>query len=539
MIRPASRAAVALFAALSIAAACGRSPATSAPAPVAAPAPAASAVPPGSTGSTRDSTAAPATVPADTANVSSDDVKKAALEVFGDSAAPIVEEVVEAEEPTWDLDVRPYETQERVAHYVKMFSGPAKDRFAARLERGSQYEPMLRAKLRAAGLPEDMVYLALIESGYDPHAYSRAAAVGMWQIMTATGKGVGLRIDWWVDERRDPIRSTDAAIRFLRYLNDQFGSLYLAAAAYNGGPTRVARGLTRHADDMGGATGEDRFFALAETDFLRAETRNYVPQLIAAALVAKEPERYGLNYRRLPEYAFDSVRVPATTPLAAVATATQVPLAKIVELNPHVLRGVTPPKIPFTVRVPVGAAAGFDSSFAALPENERKAFTRITSKKGETLVTLARRAKVTTKQLGWYNQKIAVARKSGRVVAGQTILVPSAQVVAGARDVPNPAIEIYGSSRRAVYHTVKRGETLSGIAKRYKTTTGTIMRLNGLRKSVIIPGQRLVVKGSAAPARRAAGRNSARKRPAATTTKKAATGTRGSGTVKSAPKRGS
>ena len=539
MIRPASRAAVALLAALSVVAACGRSPVSSAPAPVAAPASDVSAVPAGSTGSTRDSTAAPASVPADTANVSSDDVKKAALEVFGDSAAPIVEEVVEAEEPTWDLDVRPYETQERVAHYVKMFSGPAKDRFAARLERGSQYEPMLRAKLSAAGLPEDMVYLALIESGYDPHAYSRAAAVGMWQIMTATGKGVGLRIDWWVDERRDPIRSTDAAIRFLRYLNDQFGSLYLAAAAYNGGPTRVARGLTRHADDMGGATGEDRFFALAETDFLRAETRNYVPQLIAAALVAKEPERYGLNYRRLPEYAFDSVRVPATTPLAAVATATRVPLAKIVELNPHVLRGVTPPKIPFTVRVPVGASAGFDSAFAALPESERKAFTRITSRKGETLVTLARRAKVTTKQLGWYNQKIAVARKSGRVVAGQTILVPSAQVVAGARDVPNPAIEIYGSSRRAVYHTVKRGETLSGIAKRYRTTTGTIMRLNGLRKSVIIPGQRLVVKGSAAPARRATGRSLARKRPAATTTKKAASGTRGSGSVKSAPKRGS
>jgi membrane-bound lytic murein transglycosylase D len=298
-----------------------------------------------------------------------------------------------------------------------MFSGEARDRFTSRIERGSQYEPMMRAKLHAAGLPEDFVYLALIESGYDPHAYSRAAAVGIWQLMTGTARGVGLRVDWWVDERRDPVRSTDAAIRFLRYLNDQFGSLYLAAAAYNGGPGRVSRGLTKYADDLEGTTGEDRFFALAETDYLRAETRNYVPQLIAAALVAKEPARYGLTLHALPPYAFDTVTVPASTPLAAVARATGVPLARIVELNPHILRGATPPKTSFTVRVPTGAAIGFDSSFAALPITERTAYSRLVSKKGETVASLARRAKVSTRQIGWYNPKLEVARKSGRVVA--------------------------------------------------------------------------------------------------------------------------
>ena len=503
----------AAFAALALAA-CAR---TAPPVTTPAPAPAAdtetttatAAVTPRST-----NRAEPAT-PADSGKVSGDDVKQTALDVFGDSAAPPVATdsgAAEEEEPRWDMDVRSYETQERVAHYVRLFGGEARDRIESRLERGSQYEPMMRAKLHAAGLPEDLVYLALIESGYDPHAYSRAAAVGMWQLMTGTARGVGLRVDWWVDERRDPVRSTDAAIRFLRYLNEQFGSLYLAAAAYNGGPGRVSRGLTKYADDLEGASGEDRFFALAETDYLRAETRNYVPQLIAAALVAKEPERYGLNIRKLPAYAYDTVTVPASTPLAAVAKATGVPLLRVVELNPHVLRGVTPPKVRFTVRVPVGAATGFDSAFAGLGDDDRKAFTKLVSKKGETLPTFARRASTTTRAIQWYNPKLEIARKSGRLVAGQTILVPTAAVVAGARDVPDPSLEIYGSSRRAVYHTVKRGETLGGIAKRYGTTTKTVMRLNGLRKSTIIIGQRLLVKGSAPSKARPAKRGTASKR---------------------------
>ena len=482
------------------AAACQHPAPTTAPAPRRTPTVSADSTTPHAVAkadTTKPSTSATAPSPAtkpDTANVSSAEVSKTALQVFGDSATPpaaVVDSVV-AGAP--GLDVRPYETQERVAFYVKMFSGPARERIVSRLEQGSRYEPMMRAKLHAAGLPEDLVYLALIESGYNPDAYSKAAAVGMWQLMTGTAQGSGLRVDWWVDERRDPVRSTDAAIRFLRYLNDQFGSLYLAAAAYNGGPGRVARGLERYADDLQGTTGEDRFFALAEKDYLRAETRNYVPQLIAAALIAKEPARYGMTLRTLPPFVYDTVVVPASTPMAAIAHAVGVPVSHIVELNPQVLRGVTPPKTPFTVRVPVGAAATFDSSFAALSAAERTAYTRVISKKGDTRVTLARRGHITSTQLAWYNPKLEVAKKSGRVVAGQAVLIPSEAVVDAAREVPDPSIEIYGSSRAAVYHTVKSGETLGGIAKHYKTTTKTVMRLNGLRKSIIIPGQRLVVR---------------------------------------------
>jgi membrane-bound lytic murein transglycosylase D len=445
----------------------------------------------------------------DTVHVSRAEVVGQAASVFGDTltkdstsqvtmAADTAKTPAESAAVTWDIDVRSYETQSRVARFVALFAGESRDHFTEQVERGTRYEPMIRAKLRAAGLPEDMTYLALIESGYSPHAYSRAAAVGMWQLMTSTARGAGLRVDWWVDERRDPVRSTDAAIRFLRYLKDQFGSLYLAAAAYNGGPGRISRGLTRYADDLEGRSGDDLFFALADKDYLRDETKNYVPQLIAAALVAKEPTRYGLRITPLDPYVYDTVRVGPSTPLAAVAKACSTSVGAIVDLNPFVLRGMTPPGDSLTVRVPVGHATGFDSAFAALPKGERTAYTRVVSKKGETMVSIAHGAGITSKELEWYNPK-APKSKTGRLPLGTTILVPTSGTLAGALDVPDPSIERYGTGG---VHIVKRGESLGLIAKHYHTTVAALMRLNGLRKSTILPGQALVVSGTRPVSRR-------------------------------------
>ena len=422
---------------------------------------------------------------ADSVELSPTEVAEEAADVFGDSLAS-------AEAPSWDIDVRSFETHARVEHYVRVFTGGARGRFEERLSRGTRYEPMIRAKFRAAGLPEDMYYLALVESGYNPHAYSRAAAVGMWQFMTGTAKGVGLRVDWWVDERRDPVRSTDGAIRFLKHLNEQFGSMYLAAAAYNGGPSRVSRGLSRYAEDLEGVEGDEAFFALSEKDHFKGETREYVPQLIAAALIAKEPAKYGVRIETRPPFAYDSVRVGPATPLAAVAKAVGAPLDSIVELNSMILRGVTPPTGSYTLRVPLGTAAGFDSAYAALDSADRRAFRKVTSKKGETLVTIARRHDLTSRQLGWYNPMLRKSKKTGALVPGQVVLVPSHAVVLAARDIPDPKVERYPTSR--IVHVVRKGETLSHIARRYGTTVKEIQRLNGMRKSIILPGQELLVR---------------------------------------------
>jgi membrane-bound lytic murein transglycosylase D len=439
--------------------------------------------------------------------VSESEVTRRAVEVFGDSmahqpaardTAPVIEAEAgvetEAEEvPTWDIDVASYETHARVERYVRLFSGSARERIVKHLEAGSRYEPMIRAKFREGGLPEDMYYLALVESGYNPHAYSRAAAVGMWQFMVSTARGMGMRVDWWVDERRDPVRSTAGAVRFLRGLRAQFGSLYLAAAAYNGGPGRVARGLSRY--DLDGATGDDRFFALAEKGYLHRETREYVPQLIAAALIAKDPTRYGIKLYALPPFVYDSVRVPPQTPLAAVAMAAGTSVEAIKDLNPHVLRGMTPPGKPIQVRVPHGTAVDFDSAFAALDESHRIAVRRVVVKKGESLTTIARRAGITVKALTAYNPALARARTK-RAVPGQLLLVPTPATAAAARSVPDPVRERHPrASGRARIHTVRQGENLSSIAQRYGTTTGSLMRLNRLKRPVIFPGQTLVVSG--------------------------------------------
>lgn len=426
----------------------------------------------------------------------------------------------------FDMDVVSYATDEVVSRYVAQFSGPARQRFAERLRRGTRYEPMIRGRLAAAGLPEDLYYLALVESGFEPHAYSRAAAVGLWQFMTTTAKAVGMRVDWWIDERRDPVRATDGAVRHLRGLRREFdGSLYLAAAAYNGGSGRVSRGLAQHASALDGVSGDDRFFALAETGYLRDETRFYVPQIIAAALVAKSPTVYGIEVEPLPPFAYDSVLAEGGTPLAAVAEASGSTVAELHDLNGHILRGALPPGDAMHVRVPAGRGDGAAERLAALPAARRTGFTRVTTEENGRLSAIAAAHGLTEAQVAAYNPGIRRNRR-GLLVGGQRVLVPAAAVVAAALSVPDPSIERYGTSPAAPAApaaraaaaapapraaraprtvTVAAGDVLGRIARRHGLTVAELRRLNGLKSDVIRPGQVLVVQAGAAPARKAAG----------------------------------
>ena len=398
---------------------------------------------------------------------------------------------------TWDIDVRSYETHERVAQYVTIFTGRAREYMERSMSRGTRFDAMLRRKFRESGLPEDMTYLALIESSYSPHAYSRAAAVGMWQFMAPTARGIGMRVDWWVDERRDPMRSTDGAIDFLTDLHDAYGSWYLAAAAYNGGPGRVSRGLKRFSDEMDGSEGEDRFFALAEQRYLPSETKAYVPKLIAAAMIAKEPMRYGLHVDTLPPFVYDSVNVTGGTALAAIAKASGATLDDIRDLNPHFLRGVTPPGETSEVRIPTGASAAFELAMKAMPASERLGWREQRIASTRTLQAIANDAGIPVRSIRWLNPKLSVDRR-GRVRVGALVRVPTQQAVAGARDVPDPSLvrtSSRGSGTLAAKRVrVRRGETLASVARRSGVTMAQLKAMNGLRSGKLRAGQVLVVR---------------------------------------------
>jgi membrane-bound lytic murein transglycosylase D len=394
--------------------------------------------------------------------------------------------------PTWDIEVKSYENTSRVGFYLTRFTGASRSYIQDRLAEGTRYESMIRSEMRAGGIPEDMYYLALVESGFDPNAYSRAAAVGMWQFMSSTARGMGLRVDWWVDERRDPVKSTKAAVQFLGGLRDQFGSIYLAAAAYNGGPGRIAKGLDKYSDALDSLSGDDLFFALAERNYLRNETREYVPQIIAAALIAKEPAKYDLTIPTRPSYTYDSVRVGPLTTLAAIASASGATVKELKELNPQILRGMTPPRDSATLRIPVGTATRFDSAFAGIADSLRLGAKVVRTKGTETAEKLSAMTKVQPRRITEFNPRLK-RTKSGKYLAGQVIYVPTADAVMAATSVPDPSIERYGSYSTTGTHIVRKGENLGSIAKKYRTTTATLMRINGLKKSIIFPGQEILV----------------------------------------------
>ena len=225
-----------------------------------------------------------------------------------------------------------------------------RDYFERSSAREGIYGEMIRSKLRGRDMPEDLLYIAMVESGFRTKAISRSSASGLWQFMRPTAEAQGLMINSYVDERHDPVRSTDAALDYLEMLYARFDSWYLAAAAYNAGPNRVARVLRDHAPDRVGE--QDPYWRIRE--HLPRETRDYVPRLLASILLSRDPDRYGLRRKFHEPYRFDQVRVPGGTFLERVAQSLDLPLSRIRDLNPHILKDMTPPGIPYEVRIPVG-----------------------------------------------------------------------------------------------------------------------------------------------------------------------------------------
>ena len=394
---------------------------------------------------------------------------------------------------TWDIDVETYNSHHRVQWYLDFFLGPGRERMGIWLNRMQRYEPMIRERLAREGMPGDLVYLALIESGFSNTATSRAKAVGMWQFMKGTAKHYDLRVDSWVDERRDPFLATDAAVRHLRDLNTRFGSLYLAAAAYNAGSGRVSRGLRRIRHDDADQTSDAAFFRLYDTRLLHRETRDYVPKLIAAAVIAKEPARYGFTVTAAEPLVYDSIVVPTMTGLDVIARLADTTVAAIRELNPQFLRLATPPGKASVVRLPPGRGPATVMAYAELPPEKRVTFVEHFVVKGETMGGIARKYRVSGRLLADANPRV----NPRRLRIGQRLVVPTGGAISSSMarrmSAPVPAAGTNSSG----YHRVRRGETLSGLADEYGVSQRELRLWNKLdAKGSIRAGQRLRVSPS-------------------------------------------
>ena len=312
----------------------------------------------------------------------------------------------------------PIQYNERVQQYIDLYAHRRKSTFVSWLQRMGRYGSYIEARLAASGLPRELVYLPLIESGYETGATSNASAVGIWQFMAGTARAEGLEVSDYVDERRDPFRSTDAAIRHLSGLHNIFGSWYLAAAAYNSGSGRIARLLK---DDGRSIKGPDETF-WAVQDALPTETRGYVPGLLAAIIIGEYPQLFGIRVQKEPPVRFESVFVPRSTELSAVARAAGTSADEIRFLNPQYVRGMTPPDRESEVRVPVGNAARFAEKLAKIPLAERTrqlARTHVVQE-GETLSEIAARYGTTVAAL----QKANRIKRPSLVAVGRKLTIP-------------------------------------------------------------------------------------------------------------------
>jgi membrane-bound lytic murein transglycosylase D len=398
----------------------------------------------------------------------------------------------------------PIPLNQRVLGYVELFQGRLRSYIQDGLQRGSQYLPMIQNVFRAEGLPLDLAYVPLIESAFKPNALSRVRAKGVWQFMHATALENGLRHDWYIDERSDPEKATKAAAKYLKTLRRIFdGDWHLALASYNGGPGRVQRAMKR--------TGRDNFWDLSAIKRgLPRETREYVPMILAAMIIARNPAQYGFELALPGPVPQESVTINGPVDLRRIAEWTGTPVDVIQQLNPELRRWTTPVRgSGYDLKVPAGTAESLRLRLDESLDVTRASLNWHSVKSGETLVTIARKLRVSRVDLAEANY---LSTRS-RVRPGQKLIVPRppATLMAAQPDRPMPAIESRPIVARATLvsnssasyredseharqtYRVKRGDTLASIARLFSTSVSALRQWNRLRSTRINPGQRLTV----------------------------------------------
>ena len=366
----------------------------------------------------------------------------------------------------------PLVTNSQVESYIRYFQGKGRKGFNVWLKRYVQYKDIILPILDEYDLPEELIVVSMIEAGLDPKAVSRAQAVGLWQFMYSTGKEYGLNRNWYIDERQDPIKSTHAAAKYFKDLYKEFDDWYLVLAAYNGGWGRLNRALKLHE-----TSDYWQLYSLPQ------ETKNYIPYYLSAAIIVKNPEKYGFKIPRSNPLKYDVVQIEKSADLTVIAKAAGTKLSTIKRLNPELRQPATPNNGPYSLNIPDGKKDIFYKKFSEIPEDRKFAFQKVEHRvqKGENLISIASKYRVLVADL----QTINNISNINKLSIGQRLKIP----VKGG---------LYSNYPEKIIYSVKTGDTLGHIAEEFNTRASEIRKWNNMgSKSIIYPGQKLslFVKG--------------------------------------------
>jgi membrane-bound lytic murein transglycosylase D len=365
-----------------------------------------------------------------------------------------------------------------VAGYINYFSTRGRGVFEGAWTRSGRYREMILRIFKEEGVPQDLIYMAQAESGFKPLALSRARARGMWQFMASRGVGYGLRRSWWVDDRQDPEKATRAAARHLKDLHNQFGDWYLAMAAYNSGPGNVQQAVRR--------TGYADFWELYKRNVLPAETKNYVPIILAMTIMSKNPGQYGLDaVPPDPALKYDVVKVDYPVDLRLAAECVDAPVEQLIDLNPSLLRRTTPKDQPFELRLPEGSKAKYETAIATIPVEKRVAWRYYKVQPGDTLAGVARKYKTTERAISQANDL-----QGAELTADARLVIPVNGSSADGKIV---------YSRYASRYKTHTGDTVLTVAEDFGVPPDRLRRWNGLKGNELRRGRILVVYKPLAP----------------------------------------
>ena len=367
----------------------------------------------------------------------------------------------------------PLVTNSQVESYIRYFQGKGRKGFNIWLKRYVQYKDLMLPILDQYDLPEELIVVSMIESGFDPKAVSKAKAVGLWQFMYLTGKQYGLNRNWYIDERQDPIKSTHAAAKYFQDLYNEFEDWYLVLAAYNTGPGRLNRALKLHE-----TSDYWQLYSLPK------DTKNYIPYYLSSAIILQNPEKYGFKIPKSNPLKFDEVEIEKSSDLNVLARAADTRVSTIKKLNPELRQPATPNNGPYSLNIPFGRKESFYKKFNAIPDNEKFAVQKVEHRvqKGENLSSIAAKYRVLKADL----QTINNITNANNIRIGQVLKIP----VKGG---------IYANYPEKIIYKVKTGDQLGFIAEKYNTRASEIRKWNGMKAndSSIYPGQKLTlfVKG--------------------------------------------